>query len=716
VPAVGVAAFSLILPVTLLVILVLFFVTLSYREVVMAYQKTGGSYMVSRENFGPRVAQVAAAALIIDYSVTVAVQVAAGTSAVASALPSVGPYSVELCVVVVLAMCLGNLRGIREASRLFAVPTYLFIVTMGSMIVVGLVRAALGQLHAHSIDIAGAVRESGHAPDVGLLMGASVFVLLKSFANGGSSLTGLEAISNGVSAFRPPSGANARRTLVVMSVTLGSLVIGVSLLARFTHAVPYVSGYPTVVLQEARDVFGYGVLGNILYVLVTVANVAVLYTGGNTSFNGFPFLTSFVAHDSFLPRWLTKRGHRLAFSNGIIVLTVVGILLLVASDANVDSLVAVYAIGVFTGFTMAGAGMVRYHRRTRESGWKYRQVINGFAAVMTAAVVVIFVVTKFTQGAWIVVVLFPLLVFWFIRINRRYMREEVMLETGVSRLREVPPLHHHVAILLVDRLDLATMSAIRYGRSLHPDAFRAVNFRIDPLQTRELERAWRATGLSTLPLEILDCPDRRVGRATLDLLGPYLDGSNQVSVLLPRRDFGGLSARLLHDRTADRISLLLSEVRHVNAIIVPYQLSEAATTRRLARLRSGPGADDHSGTAPGPGPSGAAPAETARQRPATGPAVPGRVPISELTYRQRAKVAGLVKSVEIQPRDGIQVLTARLEDETGGISLVFGRGRVDGIEPSARLVVEGMVGEYDGALAMRNPDFEFLARPSDEPT
>jgi amino acid transporter len=709
VPAVGVAAFTLLLPVTLAIIVVLFFVTLSYREVVMAYQKTGGSYMVSRENFGPKIAQIAAAALIIDYSVTVAVQVAAGTSAIASALPALGPYSVELSVVVVLLMAYGNLRGLREASKIFAFPTYLFIVTMGAMIVVGLVRAAIGHLAVHSIHVKGAV-PIGHAPDAGLLMGASVFVLLKAFANGGSSLTGLEAISNGVSAFKPPAGRNARRTLVVMSVTLGSLVVGVSLLARLTHAVPYASGYPTVVLQEASEVFGGH---NVAYWLIVVANVAILYTGGNTSFNGFPFLASFVAQDSFLPRWLTKRGHRLAFSNGIIVLTVVGCALLIASGANVDSLVAVYAIGVFTGFTMAGAGMVRYHRRNRERGWQYRQLINGFAAVLTAAVVVIFAVTKFTQGAWLVVVLFPVLVFWFIRINRRYQREEGLLAARAGRAGEAPPARRHTVVLLVDRLDLATVTAVRYAKSLHPDSIRVVNFRTDPAQTRELEERWRSRGM-TLPLEVLDCPDRRVGRATLDLLAPILDGETQVSVLLPRRDFSGIQARLLHDRTAERISLLLSEVRDVTPIIVPFQLTDQAAGRRLAivaaRRAKAEGGSGTSGNGAG-GRAGRG-GRTATVAPPA-PVVPGRVPIGELSYRRRAKVAGVIKSVEIQPRDGIQVLTARLEDESGAVNLVFGRGRVDGIEPSARLVAEGMVGEYDGALALRNPEVEFLARAQD---
>ncbi len=713
VPAVGVAAFSLLLPVALAVILVLFFVTLSYREVVMVYTKVGGSYMVSRENFGPRVAQVAAAALIIDYTVTVAVQVAAGTDAVTSAIPALQHYAVELCVVVVLLMLWGNLRGIREASKIFAFPTYFFIFAMGLMIVVGLIRAALGQLHAHPYRVVGAV-PIGHAPDVGLLMGASVFIMLKSFANGGSSLTGLEAISNGVSAFRPPEGVNARRTLVIMSTVLGTLVMGVALLARITHAVPYVSGSPTVVAQEASYVFGHSPIGHLFYYLVILSNVLVLYTGGNTSFNGFPFLTSFVAQDSFLPRWLTKRGHRLAFSNGIIVLTVVGIALLVGSGANVDSLVALYAIGVFTGFTMAGAGMVRYHRRVREAGWTRKQWVNGFAAGLSGLVVVIFVVTKFTQGAWLVVVTFPLLVFWFTRINRRYRREAAILERGVARACEDPVLPRHVVLLLVDRLDLATASAIRYARSLLPDTLRVVHFRIDPRRARELEQAWRTLGLTGLPLEILDCPDRRLGRATVELLSGYLDGETEVSVLLPRRDFGGFWSRILHDRTADRISLVLSDIPNVNATIVPFQLSEGMVAGRLPASALAARAEPSSTTAESARRGRSGQGRAARE--VTPPQIPGRTPIAGLHYGERAKVAGQIRSVEIQPQGGMQVLTARLEDDTGGVTLVFGRRQVDGIEPSAKVVVEGMVGEYDGTLALRDPYIEFLARPSSDPT
>ena len=363
--AVGVAAFSLLLPITLAVIVVLLFVTLSYREVVMVYTRAGGSYVVARENFGVKVAQIAAVALIIDYVVTVAVQVAAGTDALTSAIPALshGKVPVVISVAVVALMCYGNLRGIREAGHMFALPTYLFIAATGSVIIIGLIRAAWAELHADSINHPGVVPIGTSGS--GLFYGAGIIIVLRAFANGGSSLTGLEAISNGVATFRQPEGPNARRVLVIMSIILGSLVSGVSLLAHITHAVPYLHGSPTVLSQEAKYVFGSAWFGRFGYFFVQAATMLILWTGGNTSFNGFPNLASFVAEDSFLPHRLTRRGHRLVFSNGIIILTIAAGALLVFTGVQVDVLVGVYAVGVFTGFTFAGFGMSKHHIRTR---------------------------------------------------------------------------------------------------------------------------------------------------------------------------------------------------------------------------------------------------------------------------------------------------------------------------------------------------------------
>jgi amino acid transporter len=469
VPYVGLAAFDLVLPITYAILGVLILVTLSYREVVTVYTKAGGSYVVARDNFGVKVAQIAAVALLIDYTVTVAVQTAAGTNALTSAAPALVSYQVPITVAVVLLLLYGNLRGLREAGSVFALPTYFFIVAIGAVILVGLVREATVGLPKVNVHASGALPLGTHQGS-GFLMGATVFIMLRAFANGGSSLTGLEAISNGVGSFRPPEGLHARRVLVVMSTILGCLVLGVSWLAHITHAIPYVSGSPTVLSQEAKAVFGTSAFGHAMFLVVQLVTLLILYTGGNTSFNGFPFLASFVAEDRFLPAKLTKRGHRLVFSNGIIVLTVISVALLLVTRAKVSDLVAIYAIGVFTGFTMAGAGMTKYHLVRKGPGWKHRAVINASAATVSFSVVIIFAITKFFEGAWLVVVLFPVLLFALIRLNQRYREEAAVLgEAAAGAAAEARPLPRHVALVMIDRLDLATARAIQYAKSLSVD-------------------------------------------------------------------------------------------------------------------------------------------------------------------------------------------------------------------------------------------------------
>ncbi|HZU80087.1 MAG TPA: APC family permease, partial [Acidimicrobiales bacterium] len=430
IPVIGVAAFTLVVPITLAVLAVLVVVTLSYLEVVKVYTKAGGSYVVARENFGPNIAQVAAVSLLVDYTLTVAVSVAAGVAAVTSVFPALTGATVWVSIGLVLLIAFANLRGVREAGRIFAVPTYFFIVNMGLMIAVGIVRAALGQLHTHALHHAGAfpVGTGGH----GLLLGASLFVVLRAFASGGSALTGTEAISNGVSVFRHPEARNARITLVVMAAILGSLVLGVAALSAVVHPVPYLSGSPTVLSQVAKYVYGSSGLGHLLYVLLQAGTMFILVLAANTSFTGFPYLASFAAEDSYLPRQLTKRGHRLVFSTGIVILTLVSIALLLVTRAKVDSLIPLYAIGVFTGFTMAGAGMAKFHLTHREPQWRRRLTINASAAVLSFIVDVIFAVTKFTEGAWVVVIVLPLGVLALMRLHRQYTREDQQLEVGAA--------------------------------------------------------------------------------------------------------------------------------------------------------------------------------------------------------------------------------------------------------------------------------------------
>ncbi len=699
---VGLAAFSLVVPITIAILGVLFFVTLSYLDVLHLYTKSGGAYVVARENFGSNVAQVAAVALLIDYTVTVAVQTAAGTAALTSAFHGLLPYTVPITVGVVVLLLYGNLRGIREAGRIFAFPTYFFIVSLSTVIVVGYVREALGQLHPIPLPHSGIgpVGSPGH----GLLMGLAFITLLRAFANGGSSLTGLEAISNGVASFRPPVGRNARSTLILMSSVLAFLVFGVTMLAHWTHAVPFTAGSPTVVSQEVQAVFGSGGPGRVLFYVVQLATLLILYTGANTSF---------VAEDSFLPRQLTRRGHRLAFSNGIIVLTIVAIALLLATDAKVDSLVALYAIGVFTGFAMAGAGMTRHHYRTRAGRWRKGMVVNGFSAVLTASIVLIFAIVKFKEGAWVIVVVGPLMFFGLLRMHRQYLREAAQLEEGAPAAAEAPVLARHVVVVLVDRLDMATARALQYARTLMPDELRAVHFCIDDAEANALEAEWGRLGLSTLPLDVVECSDRRLTRAALQLAAESVaDGETELTILLPRRGYAGGLNRLLHDRTADRIATIVSQLSHVNATVVPYQLTGGWFSHRREWGRAVLAAADGDGRGGVAGGDGATVARDELERAAFGERVDDAVPIGEVQWRHRVRIAGRIRSVRVQPRSGTANLECVIADGTGQLLLVFqGRRRIPGIQPGARLLVEGMVGDWSHRQAILNPDYELVAGP-----
>jgi amino acid transporter len=737
VPYVGLAAFTLVVPITLAIIGVLFFVTLSYLEVIQLYTKAGGSYVVARDNFGPKIAQIAAVALLIDYTVTVAVQTSAGTAALTSAVPALrGTTStVAITVAVVVLLLYGNLRGIREAGSYFAIPTYFFIFSLVAVIVVGVVREVLGTLHQIPLPPANQVYGGKiGTPGDGWLMGLAFISLLRSFANGGSSLTGLEAISNGVSSFQKPEAKNARQTLVVMSTTLGTLVLGVTLLAKWTHAVPYAGGSPTVISQEVKAVFGTSPVGHLGFYIVQLATMLILYTGGNTSFNGFPYLASFVAGDRFLPRQLTRRGHRLAFSNGILVLAGVALALVLVYKAQVNDLVSLYAIGVFTGFFMAGSGMVKHHLTAKAGHWKRSIVVNGFAAFLSFTVVLIFAVAKFKEGAWLIFVVGPLLYIGLIRLHHQYVTEAEMLETGVAEASEEPILRRHVVVVFVDRLDVAVVRALQYARTLTPDDLRAVHFDIDTKVARELEADWGRFGLGRLPLDIIEVPDRRLGRAAIELVADAtLDGDTECTVLLPRRSYRRVWQRFLHDRTADRIAAVLGQVPHVSATIVPFAVAAPFGDRvrsygrsvQRARLdtTSGPGAGsvdpegrsglDRMGRRDGP------------KRPATVLAADqtlaqragATTPIASVVPRQRVRVAGRVKSVRVQPRAGTSNLECVLSDGTGGLLLVFqGRPKIAGIEPGARLVAEGMVGAWGRRPAMLNPSFELVQGAPSDPT
>src|SRR6202034_2165920 len=331
----------------------------------------------------------------------------------------------------------------------------------------------------------------------------TLLIVLRAFANGGSSLTGVEAISNTVNAFRPPESSNARQVLTVMACVLAFLLAGVAWLAHITHAFPYANGYPSMLSEIARAVFGDAIIGKVLYFLVQAATALILYTGGNTSFNGFPALTSFVAEDSFLPRPLMKRGHRLVFSNGIITLTVLAVVLLIGTGGSLNALVPFYAIGVFTGFSMAGYGMTKHWLTHRGPGWRRKLVINLSAGILSTIVVLIFAVDKFTEGAWLVVVVMPVLVFALMRLNRQYRAENSVLENLVTERQDVVEHPQHRVFIFVDHFDLALIEALHYASGLHADNLTAVHFVLDALHAARLQERWEHFE-DEIPLRLLE--------------------------------------------------------------------------------------------------------------------------------------------------------------------------------------------------------------------
>jgi amino acid transporter len=705
VPIGGLAAFGLVTPITALILAVLAVVTICYRDVVRAYPKAGGSYVVSRDNFGPNVAQVAGAALLISYTITVAVSVAAGADAIISAVPSLSGQAVPLSVAFVVLLAYGNLRGIREAAKVFAGPTYFFIFNMALLIGLGLTKVALGTLgHVHP---GSGTLSVGHEGG-GLLLGVSAFYFLRAFANGGSAMTGTEAISNGVSVFRDPQSKNARTTLVLMSTILGTMFLGISILAAFAHTIPYQSGTPTVVSEIGNLVYGNSTLGNIAYYLLQSATALILVLAANTSFTGFPFLVSFVAEDSFLPRMLTVRGHRLVFSNGILVLAAASIALLLATRAKVASLIPLYAIGVFTGFTMAGAGMAKHHLTHREPHWRKGVAVNATAAVVCLLVVVVFAVTEFTRGAWVVVMAMPIIVYGLIRTNQEYRAEDTVLEEGAAiEACEAKILRRHAVVILVDRIDLATARAIQYARSLMPQDLRAVHFNIDERRAQLLIARWQQLGLARLSLDVIDCPDRRLTRAALELAAEMADGETEVSMLLPRRSYGRAWRRVLHDQTADRIVDAVSQLSHVNATIVPFLVAPGLDERREI-----PSPEDLARPTGVP-PSSARSPRITDEIPV--PIVSGATAISELRWRHPARVAGRVRTIRVQPLGGVPTLECTLVDTSGEALLVvfLGRRSIAGIQTGTQMIVEGMVGKHNDKLAMINPLYELLASPND---
>jgi amino acid transporter len=563
----GQGATRLTMPVSLAIGGLLLLLVVSYRQVIDTYPSAGGAYVVSRDNFGNKVASVAGAALLVDYVLTVAVSVSGGVQAMVAVIRGLEPYQVEISVGLIVLLAWANLRGIREAGRIFAIPTYVYVTGLAAMILYGLYRSAtgtLGTIHYAPAD----AKLLDHA---GQPLGSiTLFLVLRAFAAGTTALTGVEAISNGVSAFRRPQARNAKQTLLVMALIMGSLFVGISYLAQTVAARPFTSGNPTVISQIAKYVLGPSTLGTAGYLLVQAATLLILVLAANTSFSGFPLLASFAAADALLPRQLRKRGHRLVYSNGIIALAAVAIVLVVGFDAKTTALLPLYAIGVVTSFVLAQAGMTKHHLAERESGWRHGLLVNGLGALVSVVVLVVIIVTKFTEGAWWVVVAIPLLVAGLLRTQKAYASELAMLEIDVSETL-APPKPRHEVVVLIEVLDRATLAALQYARQLNPLSITAMHIAVDPDWARELARLWSKVPIP-ISLEVIDAPDRNLLATVEETVVQLIRPDTEVTVLIPRRRRAKLWYRILHDRTAEGTFRVLSELDNVNVTIVPYRL------------------------------------------------------------------------------------------------------------------------------------------------
>ncbi len=550
----GSVALGLSVPIAVAIGLLIAIVVSSYRQTILAYPQGGGSYIVTRENLGRYPSLVAGAALLVDYVLTVAVSVAAGIAALTSAIQPLYPYRVTLCIVGVVLISVGNLRGVRESGRLFALPTYLFLGAYVLLIGWGGVQWFLG----------GAAGAPPPPPPPGGGEMLTAFLVLRAFSSGCAALTGIEAVSDGVPAFRPPEARNARRVLLALGGILIVLFLGISAL---THAFGVVPAHgETVTSQLARRVFGESPV----YYLVQGVTMLILILAANTSFADFPRLASFLARDRFIPRQFANRGDRLAFSNGIMILALLSIGLLVLVQGDTHALIPLYALGVFLSFTLSQASMVRYWFRHRGSGWPLRALLNGTGAAATGVVAVIVGLTKFTHGAWMVVVLLPCMVALFVTIRRHY--DDVALQLSVDQVTPGPPPAGHAVLALVGDVHRGMLPAIEYAKALSPGA-RAVYVEVDPEQTRRFEERWTKYA-GGMPLVVLRSPYRSVTgplQEYLDLLqrqAPH----EVITIVLPEFVPARWWQHLLHNQTALLIKGALLFRKGVVVTDVPYHL------------------------------------------------------------------------------------------------------------------------------------------------
>jgi amino acid transporter len=574
----GVAALWLVTPIGAVIATMLAVVVFSYRQTIHAYPNGGGAYIVAKENLGTLPALIAAAALLIDYVLTVSVSIAAGVAAITSALPRYHINPVVMSLVFIVILMLGNLRGIRESGRLFAAPTYFFIGSILTMLAVGAWRYVTGTL----VPAVGPVEADlqvrlGHTLTPGGTGMLTTFMLLTAFSNGCTAMTGVEAVSNGVPAFRPPESRNAASTLVTMAVLAITMFMGITLLAHAYQILP--SDTETVVSQIARATFGgrglpyYGVQAATMFILVLAAN---------TAYADFPRLASIIARDRFLPRQFMNQGDRLAFSNGIVILSGLGGLLLVIFGGDTHALIPLYMIGVFVSFTLSQAGMVVHWHRTRDlpaearqsgGGWRTSAAINGFGAIVTGVVLLVVATTKAAEGAWIIILMIPTLVIIFNITRRHY--DHVASELTL-RDWHPEPAGRHVVLVPIGGIQRAVVKALRYARTLAGDV-RAVYVELDPAATKAVQDQWAEWGQG-VELVVLESPYRSLMEPLLEYIEEVqgTEPGSYVTVILPEFVPRRLWQHLLHNQHALLIKGALLFKPNIVVTSVPFHLGHDA--------------------------------------------------------------------------------------------------------------------------------------------
>lgn len=553
------------LPVALAIIALIALVVISYRQVILAYPEGGGAYVVARENLGELPSHIAASALLIDYILTVSVSISAGVAAFTSTGLFPHKYTTLLCVLFTLLIMVINLRGVKESGKAFAIPAYTFIFSMFALIVMGL--WDLSSHHALTTMLHNAEHPQANG-DMSALAGIGfAFVFLKAFSHGCAGLTGIEAVSNGVRAFQEPAAVKANRTMTLMGVLLSFIFFGITVLAYGYHIMPVAD--ETILSQVARSVFGGGTF---LYLLVQFSTMVMLILAANTAFNGFPGVSNLLANDGFLPRQLMNLGDRLVFNNGILILSALAIALIWIYQGDTHSLIPLYAVGVFVSFTLAQSGMVIRHLRIRERGWRWGVAINGFGGIVTAVVTVILAVEKFEEGAWIILIAIPAIVFLFRSIHNHYIK--VGKQLALPNSGYCPIAIEHTVLVLVSSLNRGTIPALEYAKTIS-DRVEAVHVELNAAATQRLKDAWEEWGCG-IPLVVLKSPYRSIMEPVLEYIDEVEDRYEHdlVTIIVPEFVTKRWWHNLLHNQTSLMLKAYLRFRTNKVVTTVRYHLSE----------------------------------------------------------------------------------------------------------------------------------------------